>query len=161
MNHIWKRSIWAALLTMATLFAAGCSDDNGTNSANQSAVPAITAANGSSAVVSDTFVYTMNEDNTITITDYTGDAEILMIPDTIDGFAVTKIGDHAFEANWNLTSVTLPNGLISISRTCRLMVHSSGRTNEITPFLMIGFQNRTVICPLSSGKTASSAYVIP
>ena len=117
MNHIWKRSIWAALLTMATLFAAGCSDDNGTNSANQSAVPAITAANGSSAVVSDTFVYTMNEDNTITITDYTGDAEILMIPDTIYGFAVTKIGDHAFEANWNLTSVTLPNGLISIEES--------------------------------------------
>lgn len=55
------------------------------------------------------------ENGTLTITgcdpEPTGD---LIIPDTIDGFAVTSIGDCAFAWCNSLTSVTLPSSITSI-----------------------------------------------
>ncbi len=58
------------------------------------------------------FTYTVNEDNTsVTITAYTGDEEAVVIPDTINGLAVTVIGKDAFLSTETMTSVTLPAGL--------------------------------------------------
>ena len=42
------------------------------------------------------YTYTTNDDNTITITGYTGSGGDVTIPDTIDGFSVTSIGDDTF-----------------------------------------------------------------
>lgn len=58
------------------------------------------------------FNYETN-DNEITITAYTGGATVV-IPDTINGYPVTAIGNNAFAYAWPLSSVTLPAGLKNI-----------------------------------------------
>lgn len=60
------------------------------------------------------FTYDTNGVSTITITGYSGSASELVIPDTIDGYTVTKIGERVFEQNTNLSNVILPAQLVSI-----------------------------------------------
>ena len=50
----------------------------------------------------------------VTITDYTGSAAELVIPDTINGYPVTSIGEDAFYNCRKLTSVTIPDSVTSI-----------------------------------------------
>ena len=59
--------------------------------------------------------YEVKNDGTIEITDCDTNASgALTIPDTINGKKVTGIGWGAFEACRNLTSITIPNSVISI-----------------------------------------------
>lgn len=61
------------------------------------------------------FEYEVNvETNTIQITKYNGSETEVVIPNTIDEKAVTSIGRLAFYNCSNLTSVTIPEGMISI-----------------------------------------------
>ena len=53
-------------------------------------------------------------DGMVTITGYTGTNRVVVIPDTITGLPVTAIGGDAFNGNWRLTSVTIPNSVTSI-----------------------------------------------
>ena len=69
----------------------------------------------SSANTSDGFEYTVNDDGvTATITQYTGNESDLTIPDTIDGYSTTAIGDWSFEWCSSLTSVIIPDSVTSI-----------------------------------------------
>ena len=65
-------------------------------------------------VTSGDYTYTLLEDGSARIIDYTGDAEALTVPAELDGHLVCQIGDRAFSACFSLTSVTLPEGLTSI-----------------------------------------------
>ncbi len=67
----------------------------------------------SAETTEDGFAYEI-VDGTATITDYTGTATEVVIPDTIDGYAVTEIGTGAFENCSSLTSVTIPDGVTHI-----------------------------------------------
>ncbi len=49
------------------------------------------------------YTYTTNDDNTITITGYTGSGGDVTIPDTINGLPVTSIGSYAFYQCSSLT----------------------------------------------------------
>lgn len=60
------------------------------------------------------YTYTLLEDGSARIIDYTGDAEALTVPAELDGHLVRQIGDRAFTACFSLTSVTLPKGLTAI-----------------------------------------------
>ena len=60
------------------------------------------------------WVYTVNADQTVTITGYQGWGGAVEIPEFIDGNAVTSIGDRAFENCYILTSITIPDGVTSI-----------------------------------------------
>ena len=60
------------------------------------------------------YTYTLLEDGSARIIDYTGDAEALTVPAELDGHLVCQIGDRAFSACFSLTSVTLPKGLTAI-----------------------------------------------
>ena len=60
------------------------------------------------------FAYILLEDGTAEITDYSGEADTLSIPDTIDGYSVTSIGDRAFYGCKSLTEVSIPDSVASI-----------------------------------------------
>lgn len=60
------------------------------------------------------FTTELNEDGTITITDYKNeDIKDVKIPETIDGKKVTRIGGSAFDRQ-GLTSVKIPSSVTSI-----------------------------------------------
>lgn len=60
------------------------------------------------------FSYTVRSDGTAEITDYTGTATEVVIPDTIDGYTVAFIGVAAFYGCTDLVSVTIPDSVTSI-----------------------------------------------
>lgn len=59
------------------------------------------------------YEYTLLEDGTAQITDYTGSDTDLTIPAQLDGHPVTEIGSFAFQYQ-GLTSVVLPEGITAI-----------------------------------------------
>jgi len=66
------------------------------------------------AVVNAQFAYTINN-NTITITGYTGPGGAVTIPNKIIGLPVTGIGDYAFANSSSLTSVKIDHNVTSIA----------------------------------------------
>ncbi len=60
------------------------------------------------------YSYTLNRDSTATITQYSGDAEEVIVPGMLDGHPVTAVGDEAFMDLGILRSIVLPEGLLSI-----------------------------------------------
>jgi hypothetical protein len=60
------------------------------------------------------FTFTTNYDNTITITGYTGSNDVVVIPDTTNGYPVISIGTYAFVNCTSLINVTIGTNVISI-----------------------------------------------
>jgi uncharacterized repeat protein (TIGR03803 family) len=60
------------------------------------------------------YAYSINADNTVTITGYTGPGGAVAIPSEINNLSVTSIGTNAFEGSTNLTSVIIPDGVTNI-----------------------------------------------
>ena len=60
------------------------------------------------------FEYALLDDGTAEITKYGGNADVLTLPDALDGHAVTAIGDYAFYECYKLTSATIPDSVTSI-----------------------------------------------
>lgn len=55
------------------------------------------------------FIYEIYADGTAAILDFTGSDTELVITSQIGGYPVTEIGQYAFEAAWDVTSITLPD----------------------------------------------------
>ena len=66
-----------------------------------------------SAATQSQFNYT-NDNGRITITKYTGPGGTVIIPETIDGLPVTRIGDSAFYESTGLDAVVIPNSVTNI-----------------------------------------------
>ncbi len=66
-----------------------------------------------SAAENNEFVYKLLEDNTVEITEYNGNDDEVTIPEKLDGYTVTKIGDHAFD-DATMKSVIIPDTIVSI-----------------------------------------------
>jgi len=62
------------------------------------------------------FTYADNGDGTCTITGYIGNGGDVIIPATLDGLTVTRIGDEAFYAGNSLTTVTISDSVSAIGR---------------------------------------------
>ncbi len=60
------------------------------------------------------FEYTVLDDGTVEINEYTGSDTEVTIPSTIDGKSVTSIGDEAFYDCYDITSITIPDSVTSI-----------------------------------------------
>jgi len=75
-------------------------------------VPIIPETQG--VVIKDNLQGIVMADNTVKITNYTGSATTLEIPKTINGHAVTSIGNSAFKNCTSLTSVNIPDSVTSI-----------------------------------------------
>jgi len=79
----------------------------------------------------DKFQYKINDDGTITILGYTGKYdEKIIIPDSIDGKAVTIIGKRAFAMNNMLKSVEIPQTITRIEDTA---FHMTALENVFIP----------------------------
>ena len=68
------------------------------------------AANAPEQITSGDFIYTVLNDGTAEIVDYTGKDAGLRIPGAIDGLAVTRIGTYAFSQK-KITSVSIPDSV--------------------------------------------------
>ncbi len=62
----------------------------------------------------DGFKYNINDDNTITITKYTGNAESLTIPSTIENYDVSEIEKNAFKKCQTIINVNIPESVKTI-----------------------------------------------
>ncbi len=60
------------------------------------------------------YYYTVNQDETITITAYNGTLPNPTIPQAFDGYTVSAIGDSAFERNTIVTSVSMASSIKTI-----------------------------------------------
>ncbi len=60
------------------------------------------------------YQYALLEDGTAEIREYTGKADSLEIPDTLDGHPVTRIGYNAFSSCSSLTSIIIPDSVTAI-----------------------------------------------
>jgi hypothetical protein len=61
------------------------------------------------------FAFSTNADGvTLTVNGYTGSAGTVIIPDSINGLAVTAIGDGAFAGMGTLTNVTIPSSVTNL-----------------------------------------------
>lgn len=58
--------------------------------------------------------YFLNEDGTVTISQWTGEEESLVIPEELDGRPVTVIGDGAFNIRSGLKEVMIPDSVTQI-----------------------------------------------
>ena len=61
------------------------------------------------------FTYTKIADGACIITGYQGTAADLIIPEVLDGYKVTEIGDGALSNRFGLVSVTISEGVLSIA----------------------------------------------
>lgn len=62
------------------------------------------------------YEYSLNEDGTVTITDYKGTDPAVVIPSEIDGKSVAALDGYSFWMDDNLTSVVIPEGVKSIGK---------------------------------------------
>ena len=66
--------------------------------------------------VTNDFLYKLLSDGTVSVTGYGGTKTVLSVPDTLNGYTVTAIGDNAFEGNDTILSITLPDSVTSIGK---------------------------------------------
>lgn len=119
MRNLTKKQLWAALLTMAAVLAmTGCSGIDGDTNATGYTEATIGIVDTTEEYVSESeYLYIKNEDGTIAISGYTGSAASVEVPSQVDGMTVTAIGDHAFEANWDIEEIILPEGITYIGES--------------------------------------------
>ena len=60
------------------------------------------------------YIYTLLDDGTAEIVSYNGPGGNLVLPETLDGYPVTSIGNSAFEENQDLTGVVIPANITSV-----------------------------------------------
>ena len=95
-------SVALALIMMLSVFCAAPASASAAD--NQQAASSL-SSNG--------FEYTVSNSKA-TITGYTGSATNLTIPSSLGGYTVDEIGSDAFNGNKTITSITIPNSVMSI-----------------------------------------------
>ena len=103
-----KKSVLRKVLAVS--LAAAMLAGTGFTTAGQFVGTSVSVSAAETLVYGD-FEYSINDDNTVTITKYTGNGGDVTIPDTIDDKSVTSIGIGAFSNCKGLTSITIPDSV--------------------------------------------------
>ena len=100
------------------------------------------------------FNYIIDSDNEITIKKYSGKAKCVVVPSEIDGLPVTKIGDHAFASNKEISEVVLNDNLIILENYVFDNCQSLEKINFPSELIYIGdfCFFRTKISNINFGK---------
>ena len=113
-----------------------------------------------------TFRYRVENGGAV-ITGYDGDATLLTIPDVLDGYPVTSIGERAFEGS-EVVAVTLPEGLVSVGwfafYDCRSLLNVTFpvSVSSIGYAVFDGCAKVTLCCPEGSyAERYARSYGIP
>lgn len=111
-----KKAFTLLLLTvMLTAPLAGCGDTADTPAETTEGMDdGIPEYNAAEANPASDFEYKVRESGGITIVKYIGEDETVVIPQTIDGEAVTLIGERAF-AGTSILSVAMPDAVLYIA----------------------------------------------
>ena len=118
------------------------------------------------AAVEAQYTYTTNADGTIAIAGYTGCGSVVTVPNRIDGRPVTAIGDFAFVAKPELTSVSIPGNVTHIGSGVFSLC--TGLTNITVDPLNPAYaslegvlfdKSRTTLMTYPGGK--GGAYLVP
>jgi hypothetical protein len=105
------------------------------------------------------FNYVTNN-GTITITGYTGPGGDVTIPDTFNGLAVTIIGEWAFSGCMSLTSVTIPDSVMSIADQAFYSCFSLTNVAMGNGVTNIGFQAFSACLSLTNLTIPDSVVII-
>ena len=113
-----------------------------------------------------TFRYRVENGGAV-ITKYDGNATLLTIPDELDGYPVTSIGERAFEGS-EVVAVTLPEGLVSVGwfafYDCRSLLNVTFpvSVSSIGYAVFDGCAKVTLCCPEGSyAERYARSYGIP
>jgi hypothetical protein len=120
------------------------------------------------AAVQAQFDYTVNANNTITITGYSGPGGVVSIPASITGLPVSSIAENAFNGCTSLTSVTIPGSVNSIvggafidcnSLTAILVDSTNAFYSSLNGVLFDKSQSTLIECPggIAGGYTVPSS----
>jgi len=104
------------------------------------------------------FTYTTNS-GAITITGYTGAGGAVTMPDSLNGYPVSSIGEYAFVECSSLTSVTLPNSVTSIGANAFLFCSSLTSVtlpNSITSIGEFAFADCSSLASITIGNNVTS-----
>jgi len=69
-----------------------------------------------SDITLDDVVYERTSETTVSVKSYAGSAATVVIPETVEGYTVTAIGESAFEGNTGLVSIDLPDTIEVIGK---------------------------------------------
>ena len=96
--------------------------------------------------------YSINDDNTITITSYNGTDTDITIPNQINELPVTIIGQGAF---WNskIESVTIPDSVVELKEAC--FYSCKNLTNISVPTSVKNIERRAFIKEISKNTPTS------
>ena len=146
-----KKMVLMSVLTILAAMSAGCAE---TGKEGQSAVqPATAATTAEPDIQPDTFIdedgnvydekptvhvrdvkestdfeYVI-EDGRTKITKYVGNEQYITIPDSIEGVPVTEISYYAFEANYDIVSVQIPESVTLIGEDAFMDCSSLAEVN--------------------------------
>ena len=70
----------------------------------------------SEIVVGDVTYRIIEDTNTVVVAAYAGSSSSLTIPQEVEGYTVTQIGESAFEGNTTLQSIDLPDTIVIIGK---------------------------------------------
>ncbi|HOP10370.1 MAG TPA: leucine-rich repeat domain-containing protein [Oscillospiraceae bacterium] len=100
------------------------------------------------------FTYTQNQNDTLTITGYSGTSPSVIIPTQINGYTVTAIGDEAFSYS-TITSIIIPNTVTSIGN--QAFTYTIGLSNINIPNSVTSIGAYAFACSGISGVSLSNS----
>lgn len=104
------------------------------------------------------YQYKVLENNTAQITEYTGSEIEITIPEKLDNYTITSIGDHTFERNEFLESVTIPGCITDINSDAFTNCTALTSVNMLYGVKNIGY-NAFAYCPKLVNVTIPNSVV--